>query len=341
MLGALEFQRPWLLLLVLVAIPLFWLARRAPGRVQFSSFRVLPTVSSWRTRFAWVPDALLALAAVALSVALAGPRRGDKDSRVRQEGIAIMMVVDISGSMQALDLSDGQRERTRLDAVQDVFTAFVHGGGGLKGRPQDAIGLVTFAGYADTACPLTLDHSNLTSIASELEIVTERSEDGTAMGDGLGLAAERLRDSPAKSKIAILLTDGVNNSGVEAPLAAAELARTQGVKVYTIGAGTNGMAPVRVTDPFSGRKVLQPMRVEIDEATLKEIAARTHGRYFRATDADGLIEVYEEIDRLERTELTEERFRQYQEYYGGMLAAGLLLAGFGWLTRGSLLRRVP
>jgi Ca-activated chloride channel family protein len=188
---------------------------------------------------------------------------------------------------------------------------------------------------------LTLDHTNVTAVARDLEIVSERSEDGTAIGDALGLAVERLRKSPARSRIAVLLTDGVHNAGVESPLAAAELAETQGVKVYAIGAGTTGLAPVRVRDPFTGRSVLRSMPVEVDETTLEEIARRTGGRFFRATDADALEEVYREIDRLERTKITEERSRQYREYFRLPLGLGLLLASGGWLGRSSLFARLP
>jgi Ca-activated chloride channel family protein len=337
-----EFRDPLLLLLALLAVPVFFLARRAPGRVLFSSFRALPEgVKSWRTRFAWLPAALLSLAIIALVFALAGPRIGERFSRIEKEGIAIMMVVDISGSMQALDLSTDEHGRTRLEAVQDVFEAFVLGGDRLPGRPNDAIGLVSFAGYSDTACPLTLDHENLVAIARNLEIVRQREEDGTAIGDALGLAVERLRESTAESRIAILLTDGVHNAGVETPSAAAELARTQGIKVYTIGAGTTGLAPVRVRDPFTGRPTLRAVPVQVDETTLKEIAERTGGQYFRATDADGLARVYQEIDRLERTQIAEDRSRQYQEFFPIPLSAGLLLAALGWLGRGVVFARLP
>ena len=339
--SALEFREPVLLLLVLLAIPVFLLARRAPGRVLFSSLALLPrAVAGWRSRLAWLPDALLALALVALVVALAGPRIGERVSRIQREGIAVAMVVDTSGSMRALDLSTADRERTRLHAVQDVFESFVLGGGGLPGRPDDAIGLIRFAGFADTAAPLTLDHENLVALARNLEITTAREEDGTAIGDALGLAVERLRESPAESRIAVLLTDGVNNAGVESPPAAAELARSQGVRVYTIGAGRTGIAPVRVPDGRGG-SVLRSMAVEIDEAVLQDIAERTGGRYFRADDAEALVDVYEEIDRLERTKITEDRSRQYDELFPLPLLAGLLMAVLGWLGRGALFARVP
>ena len=339
--AALEFREPLLLLLAVLAVPVFLLARRAPGRVVFSSLSLLPTVAiGWRARFAWVPDALLAAALLALVVALAGPRIGERTSHVQREGIAIMMVVDTSGSMSALDLSTSSRERTRLQAVQDVFERFVLGGGELPGRPDDAIGLVSFAGYADTAAPLTLDHENLVAVARNLEITTLREENFTAIGDALGLAVERLRESPAESRIALLLTDGVNNAGVETPAAAAELARSQNVKVYTIGAGSTGIAHMRVPDGRRGT-TLRAVAVEIDEETLRDVAERTGGRYFRADNAEALVDVYAEIDRLERTRITEDRTRQYNELYAAPLLAALLLAALGWLARGAVFARVP
>lgn len=341
-LSHLEFAQPWFLLGALLAIPVYLLARRSAGRVLFSSLSLLPSRGrSWRARAVWVPDAALALAAAALGVALAGPRSGDRHSRVQREGIAITMVVDISGSMRALDLSDGQRELTRLDAVKEVFATFVEGGDGLPGRTDDTLGVVSFARYADARCPLTLDHGQVVAIARDLAIVEDRAEDGTALGDGLALAVEQLRESRARSKVAILLTDGVNNAGEESPLGAAELARTQEVKVYTIGAGTNGLAPMRVQDPFSGAMVLRGVPVEIDEATLQRIAEHTGGSYFRVADAEALRRVYAEIDRLERTRQTEERFREYHEHYALPLTAGLMLAGLGLLARGTIFRRLP
>ena len=303
----------------------------------FSSFDLLPSGGvSWRARLAWLPDAVLAVSLLALAVALAGPRIGERTSTVQREGIAIMMVVDTSSSMAALDLSTPDRERTRLQAVQDVFEQFVLGGGPLAGRPDDAIGLVSFARYADTAAPVTLDHENLAAVARNLEITRLPAEDGTAIGDALGLAVERIRESPARSRIAVLLTDGVSNAGVETPATAAELARTQGVKVYTIGAGTSGIAPVR-----DDRGRLRSTRVQIDEATLREIAERTGGRYFRADNADALVDVYAEIDRLERTRITEERSRQYEELFALPLLAALALVVVGWLGRSVVFARVP
>ncbi len=338
---AVEFRQPAFLLLALLAIPVYLWERSGSGRVLFSSLRLLPRrVNTWRLRLSFLPPALLALGIAALALALSGPRVADRQTRVKKQGIAIMMVLDVSGSMQALDLSQPDKEQTRLDAVKDVMVDFVKGGRGLPGRPDDLIGIVSFAGYADTRCPLTLDHDNLLLAASKLQIATKQDEDGTAIGDGLGLALERLRESSAKSKVAILLTDGVNNMGETAPMQAAELAVTIGVKVYTVGAGTNGMAPIRVTDPF-GRSFLQRMPVEIDEKMLKAIAEKSGGRYYRATDAKTLERVYREIDALERSEFVEQRYRQYHEYYQYALGLGLLCVVVSLLLGSSVLRRLP
>jgi Ca-activated chloride channel homolog len=329
--------QPWYLLLALLAIPVFLLAHHAAGRVRFSSLRVLPArASTWRTRLAWLPDLLYALAVVALAIAMAGPRKGENDARIRREGIAICMVVDTSSSMAALDLSGPAREQTRLDAVKDVFADFVLGLHGLRGRADDAVGLVSFARYADTRSPLTLDHGNLAAAARALELTPPRTrEDGTAIGDGLALAVERLAASPARSKVAILLTDGEDNASQVSPDEAAVLARDSGVKVYAIGAGTNGVAPLRVGDE------LVQVPVSIDEDLLKSVADTTGGKYFRATDRDGLRAIYGEIDRLERTELEGTQFYEYREYYELAVAIGLALAVLALALRATLLRRLP
>ena len=254
-----EFREPALLWLLPLAPLAFVLARLGFGSVRFSSLRLLPAAhKTWRTRLDVVPDLLIGLAVVLLVFSLSGPRTSDAESKIRREGIAIMMVVDISGSMQALDLSDQEGEKTRLDAVKGVFRDFVLGAEGLAGRPNDAIGVVSFAGFADTRSPLTLDHNSLVSVVADLEIVDQRSEDGTAIGDGLGLAVERLRRSKASSRVAIVLTDGVNNRGEESPLGAAQLAEAVGVKVYTIGAGTKRTGPHSEHRPILGSQGAAP-----------------------------------------------------------------------------------
>ncbi len=336
-----EFAHPWYLLAVLAVVPLVWWARRPAGRITFSSLAVLPTTATWRTRLAWVPDALIGLAGVTLALALAGPRAGLEGSRIRREGIAIAMVVDTSSSMLALDLSSPGHEQTRLDAVKRVFEQFVRGSKGLRGRPDDLIGLVSFARYADTRSPLTLDHDEVVTAARDLQITTDRAEDGTAVGDGLALAIERLREAPVASRVAILLTDGVSNAGEIAPTAAAELAKDAGVKVYTVGAGTNGTAKIKITDPDTGQQQEFETRVEIDEDTLRAIAERTGGQYFRATDFGALRQVYRAIDRLERAKIDEDRYGDHREYYPWLVAAAMIAMAIAFGLRASLLRRLP
>lgn len=338
-----EFRDPWFLLLVLVAPLLAWLSARRPSRVQFSSLTwVADSPRSLRARLAVLPTVLWTLASVLLAVAIAGPRTPDEQTKISRKGIAIAMVLDRSSSMNARDLVQGDTSVDRLTVVKEVFRRFVLGGEGAgRGRPNDMIGLVAFARYADSLCPLTLDHGNLVGMLDDIQIVTERREDGTAIGDALALAVERLRHSPARSKIAILLTDGVNNSGQLEPMQAAELAAEHNVKVYCIGAGTQGVAPVPTIDPFTGRQVLTRAFVEIDEPSLKKIASRTGGRYYRATDEEALAEVYREIDRLERTKIIEMRYLQYHEHYAGFVMAGFVLLALAAVADRSLLRRLP
>ena len=343
-----EFAHPYFLLAALAALPALYWSRRAAGRVVFSSLRALPLHGeTWRTRLAWLPDALHVLAVVALAIALAGPRHGDRNSRVRREGIAIMMAVDVSGSMRAQDLAgkDGAtcnpsgRDPTRLGAVKRQFEQFVLGNDDLKGRPDDAVGLVAFARYADTRSPLTLDHSNLIAAARALDFARE-DEDGTAIGAGLELAVQRLADFKARSKVIILLTDGESNVHDIDEDQAIEDAKSAGITVYTIGAGTTGVAPI-CADRGDGRTQLMQMGVSIDESLLRKIADKTGGQYFRATDQASLANIYKQIDKLNRTTIEEERFLEYRQFYGWFLGAGLVAVALALLLRGSVLRRLP
>jgi Ca-activated chloride channel family protein len=321
----------------------FWITRRATSQLAYSSLTLLDhTPRSWRQRLAWLPAGLLALAVTSLVVALARPQTREGERLLRSEGIAIMMVVDLSSSMDARDMDETNRRINRLDAVKTVFRQFVTGTDRTagRGRPDDLIGMVTFAGYADSLCPLTLDHGNLLNIVQDLSIVSEEDEDGTAVGDGLGMAVERLRQSKAKSRVAILLTDGVTNAGVIDPLKAAELARQQDIKVYCIGAGTRGVAPVPTVD-FFGRATFVARPVQIDEESLRKIAETTGGKYFRAVDQQALAEIYQEIDRLERTEVSEERLEQHNEHFALFVGSGLGLLACALLLNGSLFRRLP
>ena len=336
-----ELRDPLFLLVGLLAPLVYLFASRLPGAVTYSSLSIITGAPvSLRRRLAALPALLLALATLTLAIALAGPRTGSAVNRIKREGIAIAMVVDRSGSMRARDFVADDLSVDRLAVVKQVFRDFVVGGRHSGGRPDDLIGLVAFARYADSLCPLTLDHGNLLTILEDLEIVTDPEEDGTAVGEGLALAVERLRGHPAASKVILLLTDGVNNAGDIDPLEAADLAVANGIKVYAIGAGRTGYAPVPVELP-GGRTVLRRAYVEIDERTLQAIAERTGGRYFHATDADGLGQVVKEIDELERSEITEIRYLEYAEHYAGFVTAALLLVASSALLNGTLLRRLP
>ena len=330
-----EPTHPWLILLALLAIPAYLLSRSSAGRVVFSSLRALPLGGqTWRTRLAWLPDALIAVAVIALAIALTGPRAGDQSARVRRDGIAIMMAVDVSGSMRALDLSERGRELTRLDAVMQTFERFVLGGDQLAGRPDDAIGLVAFASYAETRSPLTLDHGNLITAARQVTFARD-DESQTAIGAGLELAIQRLAEFKARSKVAILLTDGESNIHDIDEDTAIDDAVKAGVKVYTIGAGTKDRAPICMGN------VLRRVNLGFDDGLLHKIADKTHGQYFRAEDGKGLAQIYKQIDQLERTKLEEDRFTEYRQFYPWFVAIALGLVVLANVLRGTLLRRLP
>lgn len=316
------FFSPWyfllLLLLPLVAWRLF--AQRRSSAVRFSSVDLVRQLApTFRQRMAWLPGALTIGAVAALIVGLAQPREGREQTVTDTEGIAIELVVDRSGSMQAMDFQVEGEHVDRLEAIKNVVGKFVLGGDQLKGRFSDLVGLIAFAGYADGETPPTLDHAFLVSQLNQTQIVASRSEDGTAIGDAISLAVEKLNALDArqkekvKSKIVILLTDGENNAGQLEPIQAAELAETMGIKIYTIGVGTKGQAPMPVQDPFSGRTVIQWVPVSIDEETLTKVAELTHGKYFRATDTDSLGKIYSEIDLLEKTKVEAQHFVDYRE----------------------------
>lgn len=336
-----ELRDPLLLGFALLAPLVYALAARMPSVITVSTLSHFDGAPrSLRSRLARLPALLLAAATILFAIALAGPRTGDTTTHVNREGIAIVMAVDRSGSMNARDFVAGDASVSRLDAVKNVFHEFVDGGSSGKGRPDDLVGLVVFGTYADSVCPLTLDHTNLLAILDDVKIASEASEASTALGEGLGLAVERLREHPAKSKVIILLTDGVSNAGDIDPMQAARLAADNGIKVYTIAAGTRGMAPIPVLGS-DGREYLRRVYVEMDEETMRKIADATGGRYFHARDAAGLVDVYREIDRLERTEITEVRYLQYREHYPFLVEAGAGLMMLAALAAATFLRRLP
>jgi Ca-activated chloride channel family protein len=241
-----------------------------------------------------------ALAVALLILVLARPQKTDKFQNVTTEGIDIILAVDISGSMLARDFKPD-----RLEASKNVATEFI------SGRPYDRLGLVVFSGESFTQCPLTTDHAVLINLMREIQ--SGMIEDGTAIGNGLATAVNRIKDSEAKSKVIILLTDGVNNRGEIAPSTAADIAKTYGIRVYTIGVGTQGTAPYPVQTPYGIQ--YQNMPVEIDEAILKEISSKTDGKYFRATDNDKLMQVYAEIDKLEKSKIDVRQFTKKEEKF--------------------------
>ena len=326
----------WFLLLLLLLIPAVWMfvARRRSQSIAFSSIAAASaTGATWKTKTRWILPTLRLLAIGLLIVSIARPQLGRKVTTIDSEGIAIELVVDRSGSMQAMDFEVDGQPVDRLTAIKDVAGKFVHGEGSLPGRFADLVGLVTFAGHADGVSPLTLDHTYLTARLRQTNIVKDQAEDGTAIGDAISLALEKLQSldgrnqeeaNQVKSKVVILLTDGENNAGVVDPLQAAELASTLGVKIYTIGVGTTGRAPVPVTHPLTGRKSIQWAEVHIDEETLQKIADTTGGKYFRATNTESLREIYAEIDALEKSRVEEQHYVDYRELAIEPLAAGFV-----------------
>ncbi len=343
----------WFLLLPLLPIVGWRLfSKRRVEAVAFSTTSLVSQLTpTLRQRLLWLPKLLILIALGFLIISLARPREGREQTVTESEGIAIEMLVDRSGSMRALDFKIDGEHVDRLTAIKNVAGKFVMGEGELDGRFSDLIGLITFAGYADGVTPPTLDHSFLTSSLNNTQIVNVRSEDGTAIGDAIALAVEKLnaldkrREEAIDSKIIILLTDGENTAGELEPVEAAELAQTLGIKIYAIGVGTKGQAPIPVQDRFTGRQRIRMMPVNIDEATLKKVADVTDGKYFRATDTDSLTEIYAEIDLLEKTKVETENFVDYRELAvqpyrsGSFVVPPTLLIAFSFLLTGILLQQ--
>ncbi len=322
----------WLLLLPLALLAGLPRWRRRPTLVHASIKDLSAAGRSWVGRIRWLPATIRTVGIVLLIICIARPIKANERSQVFVEGIAIQSVIDRSGSMRALDFELAGGRVDRLTAVKKVLTDFIDGDDDLMGRPDDLVGLITFAGYADTASPLTLDHPYVIDALDKVRIATDQSEDGTAIGDAIALAVERLRELDArgdqagrriKSRVIVLLTDGENNAGDLDPLVAAEIASAFDVRIYAIGVGSNGVAPVPARDPF-GRQVMGRQRVSIDEKTLEAVAEATGGRYFRATDTDSLRRIYTEIDDLEKTTTEQRRYRSYRDLAVQPLSIGRL-----------------
>ena len=313
----------WLLVLLPLALLPFWAwRRRGRAAVRFSALAAVEHAPRGRmTRLRRALPVLRALAIACLVIALARPVIPNESARTLVEGVAIELVVDRSDSMRALDFQLEGQPANRLDALKDVATRFIRGGDGFAGRPNDLVGVVAFAGKADSLVPLTLDHDVTIDALGQIKFPTEQTEQGTAIGDAVALGVDKLKDASdrankdgktrIKSRVLVLLTDGESNAGELTPQEATELAKSTDVRLYAIGLGTKGFANVPVQTPFGMR--LQRVPVSIDEKTLTEMATATGGRYFRATDSDSLEQIYAVIDDLEKSSIEETRQTRYQE----------------------------
>jgi Ca-activated chloride channel family protein len=330
--SSLSLLEPLALLLLPLAALAFWRLWRRRPTLRFSAVaRARAAGAGAAAHLRWLPFALRAAVLGLLVLCIARPVRLNEQTRTLTEGVAIQLVVDRSSSMLAMDFQAKGRAVDRLTALKDVVDRFVQGGGGLAGRSDDLVGLVTFARHADSISPMTLDHEWLLAALQDLSPAEPGSgEDGTAIGDGVALGAEKLRDATEqrgdesrriKSKVLVLLTDGENNAGDIEPMTAAELCRSLGIKLYTIGMGTRGLAPMPVKTPFGMQMVRQP--VTIDEDLLRTMAEATGGQYFRATDSTSLEGIYARIDAMEKTLTEQKRTVQAKD----LAVEGVTLAG--------------
>lgn len=316
-----RFADPYLLILLLI-VPFLFIFVSKGASFRFSSLtkikglRRIEALGKGSFSFIkYLPVILRALAIILIVLAIARPQAGKKQMEIISEGVDIILTLDTSGSMDAMDFTiDGDRV-TRLDAVKDVVAKFI------EKRPGDRIGMVVFGDEAFTQAPLTLDHELLLTLLKELHI--GMAGNATAVGSAMGVSINRIKDLKAKSKIVILLTDGRNNAGQLAPSVAAEIAKAYNIKIYTIGVGSNAPAPFMVDTVF-GKKVVYE-RVDLDEETLKMIADTTNAKYFRATDTKKLETIYSEIDKMEKTEAKVKEYMNYNELFFWFLVPGILI----------------
>jgi Ca-activated chloride channel family protein len=330
-----QFLQPeWLWLLALLPLALLWRGRKGSvAAIEYSNVGVARAVAR-RTRsrvghWQWL---LPVTAAAFMIVGLARPQLAHGRTQVTASGIDIMLGLDVSGSMQALDFKIGGQRVNRIDVVKSVVSKFI------DERPDDRIGIVAFAGAPYLVSPLTLDHDWLQQNLDRVSVAGV--DDGTAIGSAIATSVNRLRESPAKSKIVILLTDGMNNSGKISPMAAAEAAKAMGVKIYTIAVGVRGEAPIPVKDA-AGNAQLIMAKVDVDEKTLQAISALTGGAFYRATNTDSLKNIYEQINQLEKTTQVAQRFEHYQELFGWTLFPAFTLLGLGFGLENTRYRRLP
>ena len=330
-----ELRSPLLILLSIPVVLIIFYARQKDqgGAISFSSGGLFQGLrETFRLKLARNILFLRLAGLILIILALSRPVSPVADSKIESEGIDIVLALDCSTSMLAEDFKLAGARRNRLDVVKDVVKDFV------RARKSDRIGIIAFAARAYTVCPLTLDYGWLLENLSRVQ--TGLIEDGTAIGSGLGSSLNRLKDSKAKSKVVILLTDGRNNTGDISPSTAAEAAMALKIKVYTIGAGTKGLAPYPVKD-FFGNTAYQSIEIDIDEDTLKGIADKTRGRYFRATDTESLREIYKEIERMEKTKIEEKGFLEYNELFPYFLIPGAVLLLLEIILNNTVFRRIP
>ncbi len=326
-----QFQDPWLLLFLL-GLPLLALQKRKKAAIHFSSTVTLKTLRPSRIDFYdGLPLALRFLVLALLIIALARPQEGHKSTEILSTGVDIMLALDTSGSMRALDFIEDAKRITRLAVVKGVVSNFI------DNRRNDRVGMVVFGEQAYTQCPLTLDHDILQSFLRKLEI--GMAGDSTAIGSAIGIAVKRLKDLESKSKVIILLTDGRNNAGSLLPLQAARTAKTFGIKIHTISVGTKGKAPFLVNSIFGQRYVYQ--EVDVDETTLKKISQITGGEYFRAADLESLKNIYAQIDAMEKSAVKIIDHSEYTELFYYFLVPAIIFILLEIGLSNSFLRRIP
>ena len=331
-----SFAHPWLLLLLLI-LPLLALLRGkiggTPG-ILFSSTKLVMAVGKRRrSRAGAVLASLLYGAMACLIVALARPQLGRTLERIQASGVDIMLVLDVSGSMMAEDYTIGSSRVNRIDAVKRVTQQFI------EARPNDRIGIIAFAGRPYLVSPLTLDHEWLIRNLDRVQLGLV--EDGTAIGSALASAVSRLKDRDSKTKLIVLLTDGANNAGKVLPLTSAEAAKALGMKIYTVGAGSDGPVPVPVGKDMFGKTVYRKMVFDFDEKLLDQIAKIGDGKYFRAADTDTMDKTFREIDRMEKTKIEVEKSADYRDLFPLFLALGVILLGAEAVLSQTLWRRLP
>jgi Ca-activated chloride channel family protein len=327
-------QPEWFWLLALLPLVMLWRGRRGPvAAIEYSDVGLAREVARRSRSRVGIPVWLmLMLAAALMIVGLARPQRDQSRVEVSANGIDIVLGLDVSGSMQALDFLVDNRRVNRIQVVKSVVAKFI------EERPSDRIGLIAFAGAPYLVSPITLDHDWLQQNLERVNIGA--TDDGTAIGSAIAAAVNRLRPTPAKSKVVILLTDGVNNTGKISPLAAAEAAKALGVRIYTIGVGVRGKAPIPVKDELGNMHMVMA-QVDVDEKTLQAVANLTGGRFYRATDTDSLEKIYEQINVLEKTAQTVQKFEHVEELYPWALIPALGILALGLALQQTRLRRLP